>query len=278
MKKLCLSIALLVIGIIAVSAGRPLRVLAIGNSFSVDALEQEMIPVARSAGQDMVIGNLYIGGCSVDTHYDNLVNDREAYSYRKFGTSSNTVDTIENCRLRYALLDEEWDVITFQQASHFSGKYDTYSHLPALIKGVRDIVGDNPRFFWHQTWAYSPESSHGAFVNYGSDQMQMYGEIIDTLRRILTENPQLVGVIPTGTAIQNARGTSLGRDLTRDGYHLSYEIGRYIASCTWYGVLFNRPATEITYYPGDLSAEQYRIAREAAQDALIDPLQLAAGK
>lgn len=274
MKRLCISLTLLVIAIIAVSAARPLRVLAIGNSFSVDALEQEMIPLARSAGQDMVIGNLYIGGCSVDTHYDNLVNDREAYSYRKLSTAANTVDTIEQCRLRYALLDEPWDVITFQQASHFSGKYDTYSNLPALLKGVREIVGDNPRFFWHQTWAYSPDSKHDAFVNYGSDQMRMYGEIIDTLRRILAENPQLVGVIPTGTAIQNARATSLGRDLTRDGYHLSYEIGRYIASCTWYGVLFNRPATEVTYIPSALSPEQYRIAREAAQRAIIDPLRL----
>ncbi len=269
-------LSLLLIAAVNLSAVEPLRVLAIGNSFSVDALEQEMVSVAHLAGQEMIIGNLYIGGCSIDTHYRNLTDSLPAYSYRKFGTSIAGVDTVDNCRLHQALLDEPWDVITFQQASHFSGQYDTYANLPALIAGVRAIVGDNPRFFWHQTWAYSPNSTHSAFPNYGSDQMQMFDAILATLRRVLADNSQLVGVIPSGTAIQCARTTSLGSDLTRDGYHLSYEMGRYIASCTWYGALFNRPTSTITYTPptAAYTPDDYRLARLAAQRALISPLAL----
>ena len=45
-------------------------------------------------------------------------------------------------------------------------------------------------------------------------------------------------VIPTGTAIQNARNTSLigntGGELTRDGAHMAFGVGRYIVAATWF--------------------------------------------
>ena len=46
-------------------------------------------------------------------------------------------------------------------------------------------------------------------------------------------------IIPTGTAIQNARTTNLNtpHGLTRDGKHLAYGVGRYVAACTWFEAL-----------------------------------------
>ncbi|MFT0264306.1 DUF4886 domain-containing protein, partial [Bacteroides faecis] len=43
------------------------------------------------------------------------------------------------------------------------------------------------------------------------------------------------------TTIQNARNTSLQteHDITRDGSHLSYGVGRYLSACTWFQVLFS---------------------------------------
>lgn len=101
--------------------GDTLRILAIGNSFSEDALEQEFIPLCKSAGANVIVGNLYIGGCPVERHYDNLKNNKPDYSYRKSDTSGRC-DTINNDVLSRALLDEPWDIISFQQASHDSGK------------------------------------------------------------------------------------------------------------------------------------------------------------
>ena len=46
-------------------ADRPLKLLAIGNSFSEDAIEQNLFELAGAAGHQMVIGNMYIGGCSL---------------------------------------------------------------------------------------------------------------------------------------------------------------------------------------------------------------------
>lgn len=38
------------------------KILAIGNSFSADAVEQELYGLFEAVGQKVVIGNMYIGG------------------------------------------------------------------------------------------------------------------------------------------------------------------------------------------------------------------------
>lgn len=104
-KSIYLLLLFAVVSMFSTRADEPLRVLAIGNSFSVDALEQEMHNVAASAGCDIIIGNLYIPGCSVDRHYENIVADAPAYSYRKIDLSGRA-DTIADCALSKALADE----------------------------------------------------------------------------------------------------------------------------------------------------------------------------
>ena len=60
-----------------------IRLLAIGNSFSADAVEQELYPLFAAAGKKIVIGNLYIAGCPLEKHASNAASDAAAYSYRK---------------------------------------------------------------------------------------------------------------------------------------------------------------------------------------------------
>lgn len=251
----------------------PLKILAIGNSFSVDALEQDLHDIVSDAGKEIVIGNLYIGGCSIDRHFKNLTDDIADYSYRKIGVDG-VVDTIPNCTLTLAIADEEWDFITFQQASHDSGEYHTFSNLPALIAGVRELAGPKPVFLWHMTWAYSPDSSHDGFKRYGNDQAAMYRAIVECAKRALQDNPELKGVIPVGTAIQDARTSSLGPDLTRDGYHLDLQTGRYIAACTWFDALFAAKSEYTAYDPVKLSQEQIRLCRLAADTAVRHPFEV----
>ena len=43
----------------------PLRILAIGNSFSQDAVEQYLYELLKAEGIEAIIGNMYIGGCSL---------------------------------------------------------------------------------------------------------------------------------------------------------------------------------------------------------------------
>ena len=48
-------------------------------------------------------------------------------------------------------------------------------------------------------------------------------------------------IIPCGTAIRNARHSDLQTelDLTRDGRHLAYGVGRYIASICWLNTIMS---------------------------------------
>ncbi|MDE6646879.1 MAG: DUF4886 domain-containing protein, partial [Prevotella sp.] len=43
--------------------GKVIKVLAIGNSFSEDAVEQYLYELAAAQGDSLVIGNAYIPGC-----------------------------------------------------------------------------------------------------------------------------------------------------------------------------------------------------------------------
>ena len=53
---------------------RVVKILSIGNSFSEDAVEQHLHEIAEAAGVKVIIGNMYIGGCSLQKH---LANARE---------------------------------------------------------------------------------------------------------------------------------------------------------------------------------------------------------
>ena len=72
----------------------------------------------------------------------------------------------------------------------------------------------------------------------------------------LCEDFGICTVIPSGVAVDMARRTRLNTagevpascrlyDLTRDGFHLSYQHGRYLAACTWFEALI-RPTLGIS--------------------------------
>lgn len=246
-----------------------LRVLAIGNSFSQDAVEQYLHELAEVSGKPIVIGNLYIGGAPLSLHWKNVQTDSAAYSYRKIDVKGEKTTT-ENISIRTALQDERWDYVSLQQASPLSGQFDSYvKPLKGVYRYVDSVTAGRVRLIWHQTWAYAPTSTHKGFANYNQDQQTMYRAIMDASAKAETLMP-FDKLIPSGTAIQNAR-TVLGDDLTRDGYHLDLHIGRFIAACTWYESLFGQQAPVDGYRPEQVSEEEAQVAREAAHAAIQEP-------
>ena len=117
-----------------------MKILAIGNSFSVDAMTY-LYDIARSEGlKELTLGNLYIGGCTLQTHADNARENRPAYQY--FKASAKTAGHFlerPHTRLAEGLADEDWDIITMQQASGSSGMPDTYAApLSSLVAYVNE--------------------------------------------------------------------------------------------------------------------------------------------
>ncbi|MDE5889654.1 MAG: DUF4886 domain-containing protein, partial [Bacteroidales bacterium] len=100
-----------------------IRILAIGNSFSQDAVEQYLYELFQADGQKVIIGNMYIGGCTLERHCGNVNEDKAAYEYRKVVDGSKTNRT--GVKLSEALEDEEWDYVSIQQASGVTGMIET---------------------------------------------------------------------------------------------------------------------------------------------------------
>ena len=233
-----------------------LRVLAIGNSFSEDAVEQNLYEIASTDGTFLIIGNLYIGGCSLERHAGNVREDKADYRYRKI-SADGVMTTEQGVSISTALADESWDCVSFQQASHFSGMWETYEpYMGELYEYVRSRTREDVRLLWQQTWAYDSDSDHGGFANYGRDQKQMYARIGECSSRIAAKYG--LEIIPSGPAVQIMRDEYGYRKMTRDGFHMSYDLGRYLLACVWYEVLSGRSPVGNTWMKDGLRhADRY---------------------
>jgi hypothetical protein len=175
------------------------KILAIGNSFSEDVLESYCYDIASVLDKPVSLGNVYIGGCSLEKHWDNASNNLKVYSYRKIKGGIKT--KYEQQALTDFVPDEDWDYITLQQVSQNSGLINTFfPYLTNLKQYVMDLA-TNPtvRFALHQTWAYAINSSHSGFANYQRNQTVMYDSILCAVNNA-AQQADIQLIIPSGTA------------------------------------------------------------------------------
>ena len=270
LKLTLLALFCLVSFVMSAQTDNVIRILSIGNSFSEDAVEQHLHGVVTAAGEKIIIGNMYIGGCSLKKHLKNATENLPVYKYRKIGLDGRKVETKEYT-LEQALTDEKWDYVSFQQQSGQSGLYETWEKsLPGLLAYVKSLVPETTKMIIHQTWAYDQTSTHRDFKNYGHDQEVMYKSIVSAVKKAA----KLTGIkmiVPSGTAVQNARTTVLKDCITRDGYHLHKIYGRYTAACTWFEMIFNKSVVGNSYLPKEMSLEQQVAAQKSAHAAVKSP-------
>ena len=276
----------LVFALMAVTAGAQekkdtLRVLAIGNSFSEDAVEQYLWELGQEAGVEMIIGNAYRGGWSLAGHWNDARNRAADTEYRKVVDGEKT--NMGKYTLKGIITDEPWDVITLQQVSQESGQPASYEPgLSLMIGYVTALATDSVRLGFHQTWAYAQDSEHKGFARYNNNQYMMYQSITTAVKLAMQYHKgDLTFYVPSGTAIQNARTSLLAttktndnavnRELTRDGYHLNYTIGRYIVACTWFEVMTGKSVVGMKFRPKSMAQGLATIAQRAAHAAVMAP-------
>ena len=223
-----------------------LRILAIGNSFSDDGMEHLPALLADLGIKQVELARLYVGGCTLERHMQFFDKQQEAYTFYTSKAGENKwVKHDKKHSIQSALAMGEWDIITMQQASGYSGQYETIKpHLVRLIDVVRKA---QPRahLAWHITWSYSTESKHQHFPHYDNSQPKMDAAIMQAVMQIRSDFDCFDYFIPSGTAIRMLRQSPVNnapKDFTRDGYHLDYGAGRYAAACVWYETLI-RPFT-----------------------------------
>lgn len=208
-----------------------MNILAIGNSFSRDATAY-LHQLLTASGVENTVVNLYIGGCSLERHWQNIEGDRADYEYQLNGRIIERRVSI--CQ---ALEERTWDVIITQQASHDSGWAETYEPFLSLMCGYLREKCPQAKLYLHQTWAYEIDSPHGNFMRYSRDQALMYRKLTECYTSAAQRHDMTL--IPCGNVIQTLRQREPfryqegGMSLCRDGFHMHLIYGRYALSCTW---------------------------------------------
>lgn len=256
-------------------APQSIKILTLGNSFSENAHEY-LYEIASSAGVSITEAYSNQGSATL-AFYDGLRTSANTVGYYKTSSSgtSNGQRTLDQM-----ITEENWDVIVLQQASSDSGVYSRFQpYLNNLISHIKSIATNpNLNIALHMTWAYSTDSTHSGFSNYGGNQLTMYNSITDAFQQAMQETGETM-LIPSGTTIQIGRTSKylsiVERELTVDGYHLSF-VGEYMAGLTYFETLvasrFNLNIfSDVSYVPSSISKFHAFLAKLAAKNAAINP-------
>ena len=251
---------------------KTLKILSVGNSFSEDTMEY-VAEIALSLGYGAVkMANLYVGGCSLNKHFYHAETDAAVYRY-----SVNTGDGWSRTpgqTIRAAVEEEPWDWISIQHGTHDGSRYtsvESYEKLPALIEKIKGWAWSGARIAFNMAWVAEPYSTHHEIRSYDGNQQEMYKKLLETTQVAVLPVKGLDRLSPAGTAIQNARTTELNGKLSRDGFHLSLDIGRYIAGVTFLKALTDVSLDGLTWRPEGVDARALEIAVQAANCALDTP-------
>ncbi len=257
-------------------AGRPIKIFAIGNSFTVDAVQDQLVPLAASDSVTIEVSFPYRGGTSLKEHWQFIQSDTAIYNYRK--NIGGKVHRLGRKSMSEALRDDSYDWVVLQEYNRGSDDKDSY--MPYL-KNIMDWVKttarepEKIRFALYMTWAYDADSGNDKFEKYGRDEERMYREVVAATRKAAADAGIDV-IIPAGTAVQNLRGTFYGDRMTRDGLHMNMNRGRYVLACTWYEALTGRPVLGLPYHPKELTPYQAAVCRAAAHKAIRNPFEVSA--
>lgn len=234
-----------------------MNILCIGNSFSEDATRY----LHQISDGELYVRNLYIGGCSLERHWNNIVSGASEYEWQKNGRM------LKMTSINEAITKKNWDFVTVQQVSQDSGMIDTYEpYLTNILNFIKENC-PNAKIAFHRTWAYDDNSTHGGFVNYGNSRKKMIEEIIKVTSFYAKKHS--LEVIPNGEAIEMARDLAEfqgERNINRDGYHLSLDYGRYLAGLVMYGFFTKCDPTSVTYEPEKTDPEINKKLKQIAKN------------
>lgn len=239
-----------------------MKILSIGNSFSQDA-QRYLHRLALREGVQMKTVNLYIGGCPLRTHYLNMLDDNAAYDFQFNGESTGLKVSI-----RQAIVSDNWDYITIQQASHDSAHFARYTpYIEALAAYVRKYC-PHTKLLIHQTWAYETGSVKLANQQIFATDAEMFAAIEESYNKA-AELICADGIIPAGKTMLRAAQTGIEK-IHRDTYHASLGAGRYLLALCWFKYLTGRDITENAFDEFDVPVtEEERKIVIAAVNAVL---------
>ncbi len=249
------------------------KLLSIGNSFSEDA-QRYIYDILVSLGyQDIVVANLYIGGAPLKLHALNASQNNATYTMQIF--THKGYENYLNMSIKDALMNYDFNYVTLQQASHDSGLIETFNgYIEYLISYVKKHFKNKEiKFYYHLTWSYHKDSLHPLFIRYGNDDVIMTIQILDVYQTHIKTVYAWDGIISNLSTIFYAKQTCLKDLLYRDGFHLNYVHGRYLASAMFVSSILEKNVInyEHLYYPQEILDYEFKEIESILNKAYLDP-------
>ena len=232
-----------------------MKVLSIGNSFSVDATRY-LHQVAHNQGVELNVAVLYVPGCTLSQHYRFML--RESNDYVLYYNGHNTGFHVT---LKEALLSQQWDVITMQQGSIHSADPENLHPFAAEIAAFVKKCAPKAKLVVHQTWAYEEGSQHLMKAGFET-QKQMFASI-ESAYNVMVDIVKAVGLIPSGKLMQQLLENGI-KSFHRDTLHVTYGLGRFALALLWYRMFTGNSVESVTYSDFDepVSPDEIALAKK----------------
>ena len=287
------------------SAYKPVKILALGNSFSKDSTTM-IREIAAADNVNVETYNAYQAGKTLPGHYNAWNSGTEEYRIEKEGISTGNYQTLQE----FVTMDD-WDYIVLQGATHFNC-YDaglwnvdpaaTQNYWTTLKNGINSLAPGAKRLV-HATWAPIDELSarvnNGMFENGSPDARGAY------LKALLPNEQIGANIFSTETAANGQKeyiptavaidylvrhynfpeyigdldnsvddaydNSSTTRAIYRDKTcHLTNNVGKVLAGLVWYEMITGKSAVDNGYERSTLSAADMAKLKEAAHYACLN--------
>lgn len=277
------------------------HVLMVGNSFTNNGVEYiDNICEHLALSTNHSIQRICMSNATLKRYAEIIASDGYLPGGSVLGTIyGNGINISKDMTLR-EIISQDWDIITFQQSSNVSDDYSTYTpYLTTLIECVlANCPNKHVKIMFNMTWGTNrPGSSIAPYNGYtdtlGGVSTYVPG-IIDAVRSMMEDHGHIISMIPSGTAVQNLRGTSLNSHeegylgFTYDNQHMANGAGRYVAACILFQSLFSDLISGSLYddntkveHPSDQGGSSYgkcpvtdenrKIIQRCAMYAYINP-------
>jgi hypothetical protein len=278
---------------------KEVKVLAVGNSFSANAL-RHFGDIVKASGNTTLALNAMIGGCDFERHMrhaDAFEADPNAPEGRPYPGKKS---------LKELLTTQKWDYVTIQQASPKSFKPETFHpHADRLIAYIKKYA-PQAEIVIHQTWAYRDDHPYWGLTNFNHDVM--YKGVRAAYDGLAKDTG--FRLVPCGDAMEAARldpawgkfvpdpafdpktavypalpknekrslhgGYSWKKDaktgehrLGLDKFHANTQ-GEYLQGCVWLEFFFGQSAVGNTFVPKGMTPEDAAILQRVAHRVVTE--------
>lgn len=266
----------------SVAAASPIRVLAIGHSYSNNATEfiDDITESMGLAGR-LEVYSLYYNGCSLSQHVSFYNNNEAVYELWKGGKKVKAAITMQQAFDLY-----RYDYVTLQQEPGQAARYGSFEGVLGQLAAIVHREESQAKLQIHQTWAFCHDCAGGGhqyvqFAYPSSDAM--FADIESSYAKAAKEIGA-VGIVPSGEAIQLAKKYGYGdghnagatdavlqcqnKMLYADSIDHLNQRGRYLAACVWIEHFLGKDTRTATYVAPVLQEDDCAKLREIAHETV----------